>query len=323
MSHESLRLADSLCRGFEQQTTRLLEVLRGLREAREAGLNLEAKESAEVQDYDSRVNACLVQIEEIDARAEARRFAKDNKEASRAEEKNMVLEIERLRKIVRKHEEDRDQLQFSLTQKKQKQHEMVMSRQALIESRKNLKQENEQLRADIKALEKDLQEKTGSIHCEMFDNTKNTQILRDGKQDFRKRLLEASTLERKFSKAQENLGKDAKKLEGRKSRLNTLREVNKTLRRRLQTKKELEQRYVELTEQSLNLQFLISEAMKELASKYDIHSDEIEEVQPADFVSSPTEIITYQSRKIDSLNNTIRGQNISNTKRKYGTLVYS
>ena len=323
MAAESLRLADSLCRGFEQQTSRFAEVLRQTKEAEDARKLVEAKETKETADYDQKMNDYLDVINQINKQAEEGKQTKERKEQAKYSEKNTLYEIEKIRKIVRQLEEQRDKLQCSLTQKKQKQQEVVMSRQALVESRRNLKQENENLKRDLQLLEKDLQDKTGSIHCEMFDNTKNSQLIKDGKTNLRMRLQEASTIEKKFQKAQENLGKDAKKLEGRRSRLNTLREVNKTLQRRLQTKKELEARYLELTEQSLNLQFLISEVMRDLAKKYNIHSSEIEEVQPADFVNSPAEIMDFQSQKIDSLNHAIRDQNISNTKKKFGNLVYS
>lgn len=322
MSHESLRLAAGLCTSFEQQAARLLSVCQGLRDSQDKRAALEAQEAKEAEEYDGKMNEYLEIIASIEQRADEGRQKKTRREESKEREKNILLEIEKIRKIVRQLEENRDRLQCSLTQKKQKQQEVVMSRQALVESRRNLKSENEKLKTDILVLERDLQEKTGNIHCEMFDNTRNTQIIRDGKFDFRKRLQEATALEKKFAKAQENLGKDAKKLDGRKSRLNTLREVNKTLHRRLQTKKELEQRYVDLTEQSLNLQFLISEVMRDLSKKFDIHDDEIEDVQPEDFVKSPKEIFNFQAQKIDSLNYTIRDQNISNMKQKYENLVY-
>jgi chromosome segregation ATPase len=322
MSHESLRLAASLCSSFDQQTARLLAVCQGVRDAQDKRASLEAQETREAEDYDAKMNEYLEEIASIERKAEEATLAKSKKEEGKGLEKNILQEIEKLRKIVRQLEEHRDKLECSVTQKKQKQQEVVLSRQALIESRRNLKQENEKLKADIMSLEKDLQEKTGSIHCEMFDNTKNTQIIREGKFDFRKRVQEATAIEKKFAKAQENLGKDAKKLEARKSRLSTLREVNKTLHRRLQTKKELEQRYIDLTEQSLNLQFLISEVMRDLAKKYDIRSDEIEEVNPEEFVTNPKEIMDFQAQKIDSLNHAIRDQHISNTKKKYENLVY-
>jgi chromosome segregation ATPase len=322
MAQESLRLASTICSGVEQQTVRLQGLLKAGKETADKRLAHEAQVASEMKAYDADMDECLAQLAELEREAEARKQSLHQAALDKEHEKSALQEVERIRKNVRQLEEQRDLLQSSITQKKQKVQEVAKSRQALLESRRNLKLENERLKASIQELELELQEKTGSIHCEMFDNTKNSQIIREGKFDFRKRLQEATTIEKKFEKAQENLGKDAKKLESRKSRLSTLREVNKTLHRRLQTKKELEQRYVDLTEQSLNLQFLISEVMRDLAQKFDIQNDEIEDVSPEDFVSGPKEIMTFQSQRIDELNNAIRGQNISNTKKKFENLVY-
>ena len=127
-------------------------------------------------------------------------------------------------------------------------------------------------------------------------------------------------LRSRVQKISASLEKDAGQLAGRENKLKTLRQVNRTLHKKYQNKQFLEQRHEELTEQSLNLQFLMSEFMKELAQTYDIHNSEIEDTYRD--LGDPAQIIEQQQRDIQRLTKKVDKQNADVSRLRYSQLVH-
>jgi chromosome segregation ATPase len=318
---EVMSTVDTLCRNFESMALRLRELVIKNQKIEKQVEDIENREITDQKEHDKlmdRYNSILKEHDlEKKKSKEIEVMAKQNTER----DKEVLQEIEKIRKTVKCMEEEGAKRQSVVMSKKQKQNEEQMSYQALLESKENLLNENDKLKKEIEDLETLIQQKTGHIHSQVFDNSRDTRSLMSGKEDLRKRHQETIEIDKKVKKAEENLLREAKKLEGKQTRLQTLQQVNKTLHKKVGEKKQLESRYNELTEQSLNLQFLISEVMRDIAKRYDIKDGEVGEPNPMEFCRGADEVLNSQMKYINELNSFIRQKNIEMTKNKYADIV--
>lgn len=320
MALHQLQAANTLCIDFDRAVADLKAMLTESSTAVNRSRMLEDKEVDDIKAHDREMDDIQRRLEDLESSRIKIEESKVVKMRMKDDEKLTFQKIEQVRRLVKELEEEKDKLQLYVAQKKQKLHEVVMSRQAVIASWQNLKTENSKLKEEISYLEEKHHEYRSNQQRSYFDEGKDINDLLNGKTNFRKLQQEAIDLKNRMQKITNTLEKDASQLVSRENKLKTLKQVNKTLQKKFQLKKELEQRHVELTEQSLNLQFLMSEFMKELAQNYDIQNSEIEDTYRD--LGDPAQIIAQQQRQIQKLSKKVDIQRAGVSKLKHSHLVH-
>lgn len=315
-----MQAANGLCIDFDDAVSRLKAVLAESKEAANHGRLLEEKEVDEIKAHDRQMDDIQQRIADLQHNRAQKEDSVVAKQRLREDEKQTFQKIDNVRRLVKELETEKDKLQLYVAQKKQKLHEVVMGRQAVIASWQNLKSENSNLKQEIVLLEEKHNDFRSQQQRTYFDEGRDINDLLLGKNNFRKLQQDAMDLRSRVQKISASLEKDAGQLAGRENKLKTLRQVNRTLHKKYQNKQFLEQRHEELTEQSLNLQFLMSEFMKELAQTYDIHNSEIEDTYRD--LGDPAQIIEQQQRDIQRLTKKVDKQNADVSRLRYSQLVH-
>lgn len=315
-----MQAANGLCIDFDDAVSRLKAVLTESNEAANHGRLLEEKEVDEIKAHDRQMDDIQQRIADLQHKRAQKEDSVVAKQRLREDEKQTFQKIDNVRRLVKELETEKDKLQLYVAQKKQKLHEVVMGRQAVIASWQNLKSENSNLKQEILLLEEKYNDFRSQQQKTYFDEGRDINDLLIGKSNFRKLQQDAIDLRSRVQKISASLEKDAGQLAGRENKLKTLRQVNRTLHKKYQNKQFLEQRHEELTEQSLNLQFLMSEFMKELAQTYGIHNSEIEDTYRD--LGDPAQIIEQQQRDIQRLTKKVDKQNADVSRLRYSQLVH-
>lgn len=320
-SEEVTAIIANLCTNFEALVQRVKTASKkSLTLERQIEL-LENKEIADQKEHDRLVDELgrVLETKTGESQEKAAQALRGREEASK--EKEVQAEVEALKRKVKELEGEGAQRESFVRQKRQKLSEEDKSLQALIQARNKLEREQQAVEARIGELEAELGGQGGRRNDLTFEQTRDVISLREGKAELKKLQDEERLIAGRVKKVEKQLKEDQKKLEGKRARLDTLRQLNKTLGRRVEEKRHMKERFGEIHEHSLTLQYLFSEAMRELSLRYDIADADVPESPLAPHQEPADQILQRQLDYIGQLKGAVRQRTIQIYKKQYGKAV--
>lgn len=319
---EVTKMLETLCNKFSTITMRIKETQDKNGKLDQRVRDLEEQEREDQQAHDKNIgtlndllkNRETEAISEVDMEEAMKANHRKQKELSEEVRlaKDRVAELER--KLSTKEKELR--MQEELRQKESSQR---LKREEL---KRQLTDDNSMLRDTIGQLREEVTVLGHKMTNEVQDSSLQFMSVQEGKQGLRKMQEDTAKLEKKMAGIRDKLAKDARLLEGKESRLQTLKNMNKTLRKKIGQKSQLESRYSELTEQSLNLQYLISEVMNQLAKKFNILEQERQvDKWPGGGELIPPKLLKDQEEYIEHLAKVLEKKKCQMSKSKLANLL--
>ena len=305
----------NLCSNFELIVQRLRAASKKQRTLDEQIEAFENREIAEQKEHDRQMDALSKELESR-RRAREQRWPGQAGRPGPGREQELQAEAEELRRQVRELEAAGALRQSSLRQKRQKLSEEDKSLQALIQARDKLEREAQAEEGRVEALEGALGPAGGRRQGLSFEQTREAVSLREGKAELQQLQTEERRLAARVKAVERQLRLDAKQLEGKRARLETLRQLQKALARRAEEKRRARERYLEVHEHSLSLQYLCSEALRELARRFELREADVPESPLAQ--ESAEQVLQRQLAHIDQLRGAVRQRTVQIYKKQYG-----
>lgn len=315
-------MLETLCHKFSTITMRIKKTQDKNSETDMRIRELEQQEREDQQLHDNNMNTLneLLKNRETEAINEVQmeEAMKCNLRKQKELSEAIRLGKERVDELERKLSEKEKQVRLKEEQTQKEANE----RRRKEDLRAQLTEDNSLLRTTISQLKEEVASLSMKMTSEIQDSSLQFMSVQEGKLGLRKMQEETIKLEKKMGGIKEKLAKDAKLLEGKESRLQTLKNMNKTLRKKVSQKGQLESRYSELTEQSLNLQYLISEVMNQLAKKFNIlEQDRQEDKWPGGGELIPRKLLKDQEEYIEHLAKVLEKKNGQLSKTKLANLL--
>ena len=322
MKNEELEsVIANLCQNFESVVFRIRDSAKRNENIQRELENLENEEIEQQKDHDKLIFDLSRVLEMKVGMAKTRKDQSDDHKKGMILDKSLVVEFEMLKRKVKDCEKECAKRMEVVRQKKQKLGEEDKSLQALIKARNSLETEQHYLEQRVEKLKEEVGKEVEKDRSVAFGQTREIMNVRESKLELKRLQDEERNLFDKVKKIEKRLKEDEKKLEGKLTRLETLKQLNRTLTKKAEEKRALNEKYTEICEQSINLQYLYSEAMRSLGQRYDIKDSDISLDYSAIQGQSPDQVLRKQVRQIEKLKEAIRDRTIQIYKGQYEHLV--
>lgn len=313
---------EALCRNFEGQLSRLKETVTRSQLLEKKIEELENREVEDQKEYDHTMDVLNTAI--LEKKSAAKQLSEQAEEGAfklGEEERELMNQCERLRKKVKALEEENLKRQTILDQRKKQASEGESGLRKLRDRKDALESQMNHLMNEVSQMDNVVMSHFEQLQKESVEQTHQVYDIKMGKQELHKRQEESRQLDSRLKRAEEGLHRDARNLETKMSRLSTLRQVHKVLLKKMKEKEDLDRRFRELTEQSVELKFLVSTLMKDLAITYNVQSSELAgEDLSLEFCRSANEILHKQVQQIHQLQHTVQSRQAELARKKLGGL---
>lgn len=311
---------ESLCRNFEGQLLRLKETVTRSQQLEKKIEELESREVEDQKEYDRTADILNTAI--LEKKAAFKQLSDDAEKGAfklSEEERELMAHCERIRKKVKALEDDNFKRQMILDQRKRQASEGESGLRAFRERKELLEVQLNQIMSDVTRMEQAVVSHSDLLKKESMVQTHEVYDIKVGKQELMRRQEDSRNLDNKLKKAELGLQRDARNLETKLSRLATLRQVHKVLQKKMKEKEETDKRFRELTEQSMELKFLVSSLMKDLALIYQVDAAELAgEDLPLEFCRNANELLHKQVQQIHNLQQTVQGRQAELARKRLG-----
>jgi len=298
---ELSEVVDKLCGKFSQLASKLEQIKKGkanleseIRSKKEENNRYQKTMEDKIQNLMSSIEEKESIVRDLEEKKSLNKIKSQSAKESKSKEEALLIEKHKLKERLTNLRADNRARALKLQEEEKEIEKLKSNEQSLIS-------ENTTLTEQITKLESQLSGMESRIQTDLYKNTREIEAVKSTKQDYRKMLGRTIEFRSKIKQIEKEIEKESSTIEGKKERLLTLKKLNKILHKKKAERDSLEVRYAELSEESMNLQFLIGEAMKKLAVHYGVKE---EDLAPG-YEPEIDAIIANQNSYIDELKSVI------------------